>query len=137
MPAAEAAAAALAVVLELTERDLPMRVKHMGGKLLSALEAQFSQHSHIGDIRGRGLFCGIEIVEDRSTKTPFDSALGFTAKIKKLALENGLICYPMSGTRDGKHGDHILLAPPFIIEDAQISELVKKLTKTIKTVLPE
>ena len=132
-----ATAAALAVVLELTERDLPMRAKHMGGKLLSALEAQFSQHPHIGDIRGRGLFCGIEIVEDRNTKTPFDSALGFTAKIKKLALENGLICYPMSGTRDGKHGDHILLAPPFIIEDAQISELVKKLAKTIKTVLPE
>ena len=131
-----ATAAAMAVVQELTERDLPVRAKHMGEKLRTALEAQFGQHPHIGDIRGRGLFCGIEIVADRNTKTPLDPALRYAAKIKKLALENDLICYPMSGTRDGKHGDHILLAPPFIIEDAQIGELVEKLAKTIKTVLP-
>jgi adenosylmethionine-8-amino-7-oxononanoate aminotransferase len=132
-----ATAAALAVVQELTDRDLPIRAGHMGEKLRSELEAQFGQHPHIGDIRGRGLFCGIEIVADRNTKTPFDPALGLAAKIKNLALENDLICYPMSGTRDGKHGDHILLAPPFIIEDAQIGELVEKLAKTIKIVLPE
>jgi adenosylmethionine-8-amino-7-oxononanoate aminotransferase len=131
-----ATAAALAVVWELTERDLPARADKMGKMLQSALELKLGQHPHIGDIRGRGLFRAIEIVADRNTKSPFDPALGLAAKIKKQALENGLICYPMSGTRDGKNGDHILIAPPFIIEDDQIDELVDKLAKTIKDVLP-
>ena len=132
-----ATAAALAVVQELTEHDLPSRAGRMGDKLQSALEQKFGQHPHIGDIRGRGLFRGIEIVADRETKTPFDPSRGIAAKIKKLALENGLICYPMSGSRDGRFGDHILLAPPFIIEDAQIDELIVKLSKTLDAVLPE
>ncbi len=132
-----ATAAALAVIQELTEHDLPTRAGVMGDRLQSALELAFGQHPHIGDIRGRGLFRGLEIVASRETKAPFDPSLGLAGKIKKLALENGLICYPMSGTRDGKNGDHILLAPPFIIEDAQIDELVEKLSKTLKTVIPE
>ncbi|MEQ9695626.1 aspartate aminotransferase family protein [Shimia sp. SDUM112013] len=131
-----ATAAALAVVTALTTRDLPARAGVMGEKLQSALEAAFGQHPHIGDIRGRGLFRGVEIVEDRDTKVPFDPALGLAGKIKKAAFGEGLICYPMAGTRDGKHGDHILLAPPFIIEDAQIDELVEKLSRAITQVLP-
>jgi adenosylmethionine-8-amino-7-oxononanoate aminotransferase len=109
----------------------------MGKKLQSTLDAAFSQHPHIGDIRGRGLFRGIEIVEDRETKKPFDPRLGLAGKIKKAAFAEGLICYPMSGTRDGKHGDHILLAPPFIIEEAQIEELVEKLSRALGQVLLE
>ncbi len=131
-----ATAAALAVVRELTNRDLPTRAGVMGEKLQSALEAAFGQHPNIGDIRGRGLFRGVELVADRESRTPFDPALGVAGKIKKAALAEGLICYPMSGTRDGRKGDHVLLAPPFIIEDEQIDELVTKLSKAIEVSLP-
>ncbi|UWP95339.1 aspartate aminotransferase family protein [Aliiroseovarius crassostreae] len=130
-----ATAAALAVVTELTSRDLPARAAAMGDKLQAALEARFGQHPNVGDIRGRGLFRGLELVADRDTKTPFDPAMGVAGKIKKAAFAAGLICYPMSGTRDGKHGDHILLAPPFIITEEQIDELVDKLATALATVL--
>ncbi len=131
-----ATAASLAVVTELTERDLPARAGVMGEKVQSALEAAFGQHPNVGDIRGRGLFRGVELVADRDSKTPFDPALGVAAKIKKAAVAEGLICYPMSGTRDGKRGDHVLLAPPFIIEDEQIDEMVNKLSKAVELALP-
>ena len=99
-----ATAAALAVVRELTGRDLPTRAGVMGNKVQSALEAALGQHPNVGDIRGRGLFRGVELVADRDTKTPFDPALGVAGKIKKAAMKEGLICYPMSGTRDGRNG---------------------------------
>ncbi|WP_170513785.1 aspartate aminotransferase family protein [Ruegeria atlantica] len=130
-----ATAAALAVVREMTQRDLPARVAVMGEKVQSKLEAALGQHPNVGDIRGRGLFRGIELVADRDTKAPLDPALGVASKIKKAALAEGLICYPMSGTRDGQLGDHILLAPPFIIEDAQIDEMVSKLSRAIASVI--
>ncbi|WP_170528407.1 aspartate aminotransferase family protein [Ruegeria arenilitoris] len=126
-----ATAAALAVVTELTSRDLPARARNMGDKLQAKLEAAFGQHPNVGDIRGRGLFRGIELVADRDTREPFDPARGVAAKIKKAAVEAGLICYPMSGTRDGRRGDHVLLAPPFIIEEPQLDELVDKLSVAI------
>ncbi|WP_170357650.1 aspartate aminotransferase family protein [Ruegeria arenilitoris] len=126
-----ATAAALAVVTELTSRDLPARARDMGDKLQAKLEAAFGQHPNVGDIRGRGLFRGIELVADRDTREPFDPARGVAAKIKKAAVEAGLICYPMSGTRDGRKGDHVLLAPPFIIEEPQLDELVDKLSVAI------
>ncbi len=132
-----ATAAALAVVTELTERDLPARAGVMGEKVQSALEAAFGQHPNVGDIRGRGLFRGVELVADRDSKAPFDPALGVAAKIKKEAVAEGLICYPMSGTRDGRHGDHVLLAPPFIIEDEQIDEMVNKLSRAVMSALPK
>jgi hypothetical protein len=90
-----------------------------------------AQNDHVGDIRGRGLFRGIELVADRETKAPFDASRGIAARIKKEAFAAGLICYPMSGTIDGQRGDHVLLAPPFIISDAQIEELVSKLSGAI------
>ncbi|WP_170371150.1 aspartate aminotransferase family protein [Ruegeria arenilitoris] len=126
-----ATAAALAVVTELTSRDLPARARDMGDKLQTKLEAAFGQHPNVGDIRGRGLFRGIELVADRDPREPFDPARGVAAKIKKAAVEAGLICYPMSGTRDGRRGDHVLLAPPFIIEEPQLDELVDKLSVAI------
>ncbi|WP_210092289.1 aspartate aminotransferase family protein [Ruegeria sp. HKCCSP346] len=130
-----ATAAALAVVRELIEGDLPARAGRMGSKVHSALEAAFGQHPNVGDLRGRGLFRGVELVADRETKTPFDPSLGIAGKIKKAALAEGLICYPMAGTRDGRNGDHILLAPPFIIDDEQIGELVSKLERSFSAVL--
>ncbi len=130
-----AAAAGVAVVNAMLERDLIPRVKTQGEKLMAALQAAFGQHPHVGDIRGRGLFQGVELVADRETKAPFDPSRKIAAKIKKAAFEAGMICYPMSGTIDGQSGDHVLLAPPFIIEDAQIDELVQKLSGAVETAL--
>jgi len=128
---AMAATAANAVLDEILGRDLLSRVRVQGDRLDAALRAEFGDHPHIGDIRGRGLFRGLELVQDRAGKTPFDPARGLAARIKKEAFAAGLICYPMSGTIDGQNGDHVLLAPPFIIEDAQIDELVGKLSTAI------
>ena len=85
------------------------------------------QSPHVGDIRGRGLFQAIELVEDRSTKAPFDPALKLHARVKKAAMARGLMVYPMGGTIDGQRGDHVLLAPPFIVTDDQIDEIVDRL----------
>ncbi len=130
-----AAAAGHAVVSAIIERGLVERVQTQGNTLMERLEQRFGQHPNVGDIRGRGLFRGIELVADRETKEPFDPAKGVAAKIKKTAFAEGLICYPMSGTIDGRRGDHILLAPPFIIEDAQIDELTDKLERAISAVI--
>jgi adenosylmethionine-8-amino-7-oxononanoate aminotransferase len=126
-----AAAGGLAVVSAILDRGLLERVKAQGEGLKARLEDRFGQHPHVGDLRGRGLFRGIELVEDRETKAPFDPSRGVANKIKKAAFEAGLICYPMSGTIDGRQGDHVLLAPPFIIEDGQLDELTDKLASAI------
>lgn len=130
-----AAAAAGAVVARLTEGGMVARAATMGDKLGAALDAAFGDHPHIGDIRGRGMFRGLEIVENRETKAPFDPALGLNKKIKAAAFEAGLICYPMGGTIDGARGDHVLLAPPFILTDEQLGELVDKLSAAFAKVL--
>ena len=130
-----AAAAGHAVVSAILDRGLVDRVKVQGDKLMARLQDRFGQHPHIGDLRGRGLFRGIELVEDRGSKAPFDPSRGIAGKIKKAAFEAGLICYPMAGTIDGQSGDHVLLAPPFIIEDAQLDELVDKLSGAIDAAL--
>jgi adenosylmethionine-8-amino-7-oxononanoate aminotransferase len=130
-----AAAAGLAVVSAILDRQLVPRVREMGGKLEAALQSKFGQHPNVGDIRGRGLFRGIELVQNRETKEPFGSERRLASKIKSAAMANGLICYPMSGTVDGKQGDHILLAPPYILEEEHIEELVTKLDMAISTAL--
>ena len=127
-----ACAASLAVVRAILNRNLIDQVNSQGAKLREALEAKFSQHPHIGDIRGRGLFLALELVKDRDTKSPFDPALGIHKKVKNNAFEQGLVCYPGGGTIDGTRGDHVLLAPPFIIEDHHIDELVEKLGTAIE-----
>lgn len=127
-----ACAAALTVFSKLAG-GLVDRVTPMGEKLEQALNEAFGQHPHVGDIRGRGLFRGIELVEDRDTKTPFDPARGINKAVKKAAFEAGLICYPMGGTVDGVRGDHVLLAPPFIIEGNQVTEVVDKLDRAFKS----
>ena len=132
---AMAAAAANAVLDEILGKNLLARVREQGTKLDAALRAALGQHAHVGDIRGRGLFRGVELVENRETKAPFDPARKLHAKIKSEAFAAGLICYPMGGTIDGQRGDHVLLAPPFIIEDAQIDELVGKLSGAIDRAL--
>ena len=130
-----AAAAGHAVVSAILDRGLIGKVREQGAKLHDKLTDRFGQHPHVGDIRGRGLFRGIELVADRETKDPFDPARGVAAKIKKAAFEARLVCYPMSGTIDGQRGDHILLAPPFIITDDQLDELTDKLDQAISAVI--
>ena len=83
------------------------------------------------------MFRGVEIVADRETKATFDPALGIAAKLKKRAFADGLMVYPMSGTIDGQHGDHVLIAPPFIIDESHIGEITDKLSASLDAVLSE
>lgn len=130
-----ATAAGLAVLRAILGRGLIGRVREKGEGLAGRLQDRFAQHPHIGDIRGRGLFRGIELVEDRATKAPFDPSRGLAAKVKAAAFDAGLICYPMSGTIDGRSGDHILLAPPFIIGDDELDQLVTRLETAISAAI--
>ncbi len=134
---ATACAAALAVQQTIEAEDLLAQVRERGEALQDALEGRFGNHHHVGDIRGRGLFIGLELVAERASKEPFDPAAKLNAKIKKHAMAGGLICYPGGGTADGRRGDHVLLAPPFILEKAQIGELVDKLGQAIDGALSE
>jgi len=126
-----ACAAALAVLKKLTSGGLVQQCQQLGEQLNTALHAEFSNHPHIADIRGRGLFRGLEVVQNRSTNEPFDPQLATHKSIKQACFEAGLICYPMGGTIDGQRGDHILLAPPFIMSHNDIKELVSRLSKAL------
>jgi adenosylmethionine-8-amino-7-oxononanoate aminotransferase len=130
-----ACAAALAVQDAIRDEGLLDAVKRNGETLRTALEARFGGHAHVGDVRGRGLFIGLELVRDRAAKTPFEPGLRLHAAVKREAMERGLMCYPMGGTIDGRHGDHILLAPPFIIGERHVSEIVDKLGTAIDAAL--
>ncbi|MDX8495285.1 aspartate aminotransferase family protein [Mesorhizobium sp. VK22B] len=122
-----ACAAALAVQEVIARDKLLDNVKAMGAYLARRLGERFGNHPHVGDIRGRGLFMGVELVEDRSSKQPFDPKRKLHARIKKAAMANGLLVYPMGGTIDGANGDHVLLAPPFISDLAAIDAIVERL----------
>jgi adenosylmethionine-8-amino-7-oxononanoate aminotransferase len=131
-----AAAAALAVLGRLTDDRLVDRAALMGTRLHAALARAFGEHPNIGDIRGRGLFLGLELVADRATKAPFAPEAAIAARLKAAAFAAGLICYPMAGTIDGRQGAHVLLAPPFIIDDNHVDEIVEKLGTAFDAVLP-
>lgn len=130
-----AAAAGRAVLGAILDRGLLDQVQTRGQTLSAALDARFGQHPHVGDIRGRGLFRGLELVEDRTTKQSFDPGRRLHAKIKAAAMDEGLICYPAGGTVDGRNGDHVLLAPPFIISEDEIVILVDRLARAVDTAL--
>ena len=119
----------------ISSESMMEQVRAKGAQLIAALTDRFGQHPHIGDIRGRGLFLGLEFVADRETKKPFDPQKAIHKHFKAAAFEAGLICYPMGGTIDGQHGDHVLLAPPFIINDSQINECVDKIDIALKKVI--
>ncbi|HJS36652.1 MAG TPA: aspartate aminotransferase family protein [Burkholderiales bacterium] len=132
---AAACAGALAVQRRLHDDGLLARVSALGAVLESKLRSAFDAHPHVGDIRGRGLFWGLELVADRERKTPFDPRARIHARVKVEALKAGLLCYPMGGTIDGERGDHVLLAPPFILEEQQLDELVSGLAQALDAVL--
>jgi len=128
---ATACAAALAVQRTIKEEGLLDAVQLRGAELMAALEERFGNHHHVGDLRGRGLFIGLELVADRASKVPFHPELKLHARIKHEAMARGLMCYPAGGTIDGLRGDHVLLAPPYIIRSNEIGELVDKLGEAI------
>jgi hypothetical protein len=132
---ATACAGALAVQRAVRERGLLAKVRERGDGLEARLRARFGTHAHVGEIRGRGLFWALELVEDRASKQPFDPKRRINARLKLRALENGLMCYPMGGSLDGAAGDHVVLAPPYIISEAQLDEAVDKLARSIDEVI--
>ncbi|HUG23357.1 aspartate aminotransferase family protein [Piscinibacter sp.] len=132
-----ACAAALAVQRVIRRDGLLDAVKRQGQRLHERLTQAFGDHPQVGDIRGRGLFRGIELVADRGKKQPFDPALKLHARIKANAMARGLMVYPMGGTIDGQRGDHVLLAPPFIVGDAELDAIVERLAAAIGASLAE
>ena len=134
---AMACAAALAVQNVIRRDGLVARVQRQGDALRQRLQAAFGEHPQVGDIRGRGLFQAIELVHDRAHKTPFDPALKLHSRIKACAMAEGLMVYPMGGTIDGRQGDHVLLAPPFIVDDDALDQIVQRLQRALRTALAE
>lgn len=106
-----------------------------GEYLKSQSKATLGQHPNVGDIRGRGLFVGIEFIASQEDKSPFDPAMNIAGNLKKNAFKSGLACYPAQGTIDGKAGDHVLLAPPFIITNDEIDMLVERLAMAISATI--
>jgi len=122
-----ACAAALAVQQVIRRDDLLANVRAMGAALKDRLASRFGNHPFVGDIRGRGLFVGLELVRDRGTKETFDPALKMHARVKRAAMARGLMVYPSGGTVDGVKGDHVLIAPPFISDLGTIEAIVARL----------
>ncbi|MCY1196069.1 putative aminotransferase [compost metagenome] len=134
---AVACAASLAVQDVIRRDGLLARVREQGAGLRERLERALGAHPRVGDIRGRGLFMGIELVRDRTTKQTFDPALALHARIKREAMARGLMVYPMGGTLDGRQGDHVLLAPPFIITDDELDQLTERLAGAIDAAIAQ
>ena len=130
-----ACAAALAVQRVIQRDRLLEAVQRQGAGLRERLIVAFREHPHVGDIRGRGLFQAVELVQDRSDKTPFDPARRLHARVKAAAMAEGLMVYPMGGTLDGQRGDHVLLAPPFIVSDDELDQIVARLRAAVDLAL--
>ena len=128
---AVACAAALAVQRVIRRDRLLERVREQGRRLRDLLTARFGQHPQVGDIRGRGLFQAIELVSDRGSKQVFDPAHRLHARVKQAAMDRGLMVYPMGGTVDGRLGDHVLLAPPFVISNDELEAVVERLGEAV------
>ena len=122
-----ACAAALEVQRIIRDDHLLENVQAMGARLEAALTERFGNHRFVGDIRGHGLFWALEFVSDRATKAVFDPALKINDRIKRECLAGGLAVYPMGGTIDGKQGDHVIVAPPYIATAANIDQIVDRL----------
>ena len=127
-----ACAAALAVQKVIERDGLLEQVRARGATLEAMLRDAFAPHPNVGDIRGRGLFWGVEFVQDRATKKPFDPSLKLHARLKREAMAEGLMIYPMGGTVDGRYGDHVLIAPPFIASDAELAQIVGRLQTALQ-----
>ena len=132
-----ACATALAVQKVIERDDLLANVRLQGAHLERRLKERFGNHHHVGDVRGRGHFWGIELVADRASKTPFEASLKLNARIKQAAMARGLMVYPMGGTADGTSGDHVLLAPPFIADAAVMDMIVERLGEAVDAAIAD
>jgi hypothetical protein len=130
-----ACAAGLAVQKVIVRDNLLANVRAQGERLEGRLKERFANHHHVGDVRGRGLFWAIELVSDRATKAPFEPALRLNQQVKHEGMARGLMCYPMGGTIDGRRGDHVMLAPPFIADGAAIDTIVERLGEAVDAAL--
>jgi adenosylmethionine-8-amino-7-oxononanoate aminotransferase len=126
-----ACASALAVQKVIDAEGLLARVRVRGARLAEMLRARFGSHPHVGDIRGRGLFLALELVRERASKEPFDPKRALHAAVKREAMARGLLVYPMGGTIDGERGDHVLLAPPFVVAEADLAVIVERLGEAV------
>ncbi len=134
---ATAVAASLVTIRTIRDDKLLANVRARGQSLLRRFGERLAIHPNVGDVRGRGLFIGIEFVKDKASKEPFAPELKTHNRVQKAAMQRGLMVYGMGGTIDGRVGDHLLLAPPYILEDAHEEELVEKLTAAIEAVCGE
>lgn len=125
-----ACAAGLACLRYIQKNKLVERANQLEATIRERLDNLKSEISFIGDVRGRGLLFGVELVEDQSTKEPLPASVGASALFEKLARKNGLLVYPGSAFIDGSAGDHFMIAPPFLITDEELEELFLKLGKT-------
>ena len=130
-----ACAGALAVQKIVARDGLLERIRNKGPWLMATLSDELGDHPHVGNIRGRGYFIGVEFVADRATREPFDPAQMVFAQIRDAAFANGLICYPVGGNVDGVRGDHAILAPPYNASDSELAEIVEKFVTTCRQVL--
>jgi adenosylmethionine-8-amino-7-oxononanoate aminotransferase len=124
-----------AVLRYLEEHRLVERSAEKGVLLLSALR-ELSELPMVGDVRGLGLFAGVELVSDKTTREPFDSKLKMAYKVGAEAFRRGLITYPGDGGADGIRGDHLLLCPPLTIDDVEIEFLVRTLAEALSVSAP-
>lgn len=132
---ATACATALAVQQILEQENLLANVQLRGEQLRALLRETFAEHPNVGDIRGRGLFVGVELVADRLTKQPLPLSHNIASKIRPLAMQAGMMTYPLGGTIDGKNGDHVLFAPPFIVTESEIEQMVTIFSGVLNTAL--
>ena len=116
----------------MRDDNLLENVRRRGDTLRQGLRAALGSHPNVGDIRGRGFFIGVEFVENRAQKTPFEPELKIHNCVQSGAMNNGLLCYGMGGTIDGRRGDHVLLAPPYTLDDDQELELIEKFVRTVE-----
>lgn len=133
---ATAVAASLATQKIIRSEGLLPKVVARGKTIRDGLRNALGEHPNVGDIRGRGMFIGVEFVVNKGSKESFDPASKIHRKIQKTAMEIGLLCYGMGGTVDGKRGDHILLAPPYNIDDVEEQELIEKFVDAVRQELP-
>ncbi|KAH8433932.1 uncharacterized protein LDX57_011568 [Aspergillus melleus] len=130
-------AAALAVQKIVRREGLVSRCADMGRVLEELLRSELKDCRSVGDIRGRGLFWAVEFVRDKESKETFDLALKFGLRVQQAAFEKGVAIYPGAGSVDGFRGDHVLLAPPFIITEEQLKTVCRVLREAIGAVESE
>lgn len=128
------AATGHAVLSYLRDHDLITASAEHGRTLRENLTKSLADHPHVGDVRGRGLLVGIELVADRATCRPFPRSAKLTERVVGTARDNGLLLYSSTGAADGRDGDVLLLAPPLVATPADLDEIITSVTQAVSTI---